>query len=451
MKDISKYVPVDFEKLEEFKAKDTRFMKVKIWLMHLGENLNGSYFSKDAVQRALPTLANTPILAYLEPNSSGEDDFADHRTRLRRSEDGEIEWEYMGQAIGVIPETNMAQFETKVGEDGVQREYLTCEGLIWTKWDKPIEIFDRDNVKSQSMELHEDFEGHWNEEDGLFHFEKFKFFGACALGFDVLPAMVGATIEPQFSFADFKMEMQKKMEEYKSYCKGGQKMEEKLALLEEYSISKEQLEEQEINFEEIEVEDLKAKLEEMTSNTDDTSSDTDADDNTFDDNTSTDDGTTDDETADDGSDDSDDEGATDDEGDTDNEFVAKEVYDQLKSDYDNLQTAYSNLEKENKNLSEFKENKLAEERKVAEAELFSNFDEQLEGVEEYDELKSKSIEYSLDDLEVRCYAVLGKHVAKFSSKRSNKDKNVKFNFDANDDSKPKSNKPYYTIIEKHNK
>ena len=44
-----KNVPVMFEKLQLFEAEDKRFIKVKIWLLHLGKNFNGSFFTKESV------------------------------------------------------------------------------------------------------------------------------------------------------------------------------------------------------------------------------------------------------------------------------------------------------------------------------------------------------------------------------------------------------------------
>ncbi|MFE6350965.1 hypothetical protein ACFVL3_20130, partial [Bacillus velezensis] len=81
-KTVDNYVPLLFQSLDSFETEDTRFLKVKIWLMHLGENLNGSYFNKEAVQAAIPSLANTPILSYIEENSDGDIDFSDHRMVL---------------------------------------------------------------------------------------------------------------------------------------------------------------------------------------------------------------------------------------------------------------------------------------------------------------------------------------------------------------------------------
>jgi hypothetical protein len=213
---VNKRIPISFQKLNKFEIKDddTRFLPVKIWLMHLEENLNGSYFSKEVVENALPTLANTPILAYLEENSDGDLDFSDHRQVLVVKNDS-FSTKYLGQAIGIIPESNNAQFEERVCDDGITRTFLTVEGLIWTKWDDPIDIMNRDLFKSESMELHDDYEGEFNEDDKLYHFTKFSFFGACALGLDVLPAMKNASIEINFNIDSFKNDVQEKMEQFK--------------------------------------------------------------------------------------------------------------------------------------------------------------------------------------------------------------------------------------------
>lgn len=208
-----KKVPTVFQVQETLEKEDSRFLRVKIWLMHTGRNYNGSVFSKESVIKAIPSLKNTPILAYVEDNSIGEKDFSDHRIELH-VENGELVEKYMGQAIGVIPETNNAQFETRIGDDGVEREYLTVEGLVWAKWEDPIEIFKEYNIKGQSMELHDEFTGKFDE-NGLFHFDEFKFFGACALGEETLPAMNSATIEAQFSTKDIEKEIQTKLEEFK--------------------------------------------------------------------------------------------------------------------------------------------------------------------------------------------------------------------------------------------
>ena len=71
------------------KDSDTRFTEVLIKVLHTGENFNGSIFKKEVVEKALPTMKNTPILAFIEKNSKNEEDFSDHRMTLE-VENGKI-------------------------------------------------------------------------------------------------------------------------------------------------------------------------------------------------------------------------------------------------------------------------------------------------------------------------------------------------------------------------
>ncbi len=265
------YIPVMFQAVNEYSVEDTRFMPVKIWLMHLGKNLNNSYFSKEPVEKAIPSLSNVPILGYIEQKIN-EDDFSDHRNVLVR-EDGRYKIKYIGQAYGVIPETNNARFEKRLCDDGIEREFLVCDGLLWKKWDDPIDIMNRDIVKNQSMELSENHEGYFDE-NGTYHYEKFEFFGACILGFDVEPAMINSTVEV-FSMDNVFTEINNKVEQYKNFLsfqssndinnnEGGKQMNEVEKLLEKHSISKDILLDfdKDINFETIDVESLTNKINE---------------------------------------------------------------------------------------------------------------------------------------------------------------------------------------------
>lgn len=195
---VTTQVPVIFQNVEKYEKEDTRFLKVKVWLMHTGQNLNGSSFSKEVVDKAIPTLANTPILSFIEENALGESDFSDHRIVLHRNEDGEFKFKYLGSAVGVIPENNNAHWETRVTDSGEEKEYLVVEALMWTKWGDPTDIMNRKSITSQSMELAENYTGSFDDK-GVFHFETFSFFGACLLGDDVSPAMENSTVEVQFS------------------------------------------------------------------------------------------------------------------------------------------------------------------------------------------------------------------------------------------------------------
>lgn len=216
MKEYS--LPIEFEKDSDVgSVVDDRFIPVKIYIAHTGENRNRSIFSKEVLESMIPSLTNVPILGYIALTEENEEDFHGHEERLV-IEDGQIKLRYVGHAYGVIPSDNNAHFEFRYGEDGVEREYLVCNGLLWKKFPEVEEIFDRDGgFKSQSMELqHSSVKGYQNEE-GLFVFEQAKCEGACILGEGVTPAMISSTIE-KFSVADkIQNEMSEMLTEFNAY------------------------------------------------------------------------------------------------------------------------------------------------------------------------------------------------------------------------------------------
>ena len=206
--------PVMFEKVKDFESSDGRFTKVRIWLMHLGENFNGSIFEKSVVDNAISTLEYIPIVAFIEDNKIGEKDCSNHRYIITKDEKG-VRRKYMGNAYGVImsSEDNNAHYEDRLCDDGETRTFLVVDGLIWNMFEDSSEIINRDLIKNQSMELWDDgvsIEG-YEDEDGLFHFTKFSFRAACILGDDYEPAMINSTVEVQFTMSDFVKNIQSEL------------------------------------------------------------------------------------------------------------------------------------------------------------------------------------------------------------------------------------------------
>ena len=213
--------PVTFEKVKDFNSADDRFTKVKIWLMHLGENLNKSAFEKSVVDKAIPTLEYIPIMGFIELNDDNEKDFSDHRYIITKDEKG-VRRKYMGTPYGVIKSSddNDAHYEERLCEDGETRTFLVTEGVIWNVLEDGAEIFHRDLVKSQSMELYENSIDGYEDDDGIFHFTDFSFRAACILGDNVTPAMTGSTVEVQFTLSDFVNNIQSELNDrYTTFTK----------------------------------------------------------------------------------------------------------------------------------------------------------------------------------------------------------------------------------------
>lgn len=212
-------VPVLFQTIKDFNVEDTRFTKVKIWLMHLDENLNGTSFTQEAVMNAIPTLAYTPIMGMIE-----DGDFLGHEQELIVEGD-DYRLKTLTQAYGVIPEFNNAQFEDRVGDDGVTRTYLTVDGLLWNKWEDAIDAINSKQGKTgQSMEII--VQAYTvPDEDGVIGIERFQFDGACLLGDAVKPAMVSSNVELAFSDKVDKTIKEKLAVYAKSLEEGGNKLE----------------------------------------------------------------------------------------------------------------------------------------------------------------------------------------------------------------------------------
>lgn len=180
------HIPVNFEL--DGSVHDSRLKKVKIWIAHTGENLNNTYFTKEVLADMAKTLPYTPITGFIEKNKDEENDFSDHRMSLV-IEKNKVKLEYQGHAYGFVSDEPNEKFEFRNG-----KEWLTCEGFLWTKFRQALEIFEEeDGIKSQSMEIQE-VDGEVDE-FGRMVFSEGVFSALCILGDHVPPAMSGSTAE----------------------------------------------------------------------------------------------------------------------------------------------------------------------------------------------------------------------------------------------------------------
>ena len=209
-------LPVMFQKIDDINDESKRFIKVKIWLLHLGQNFNGSVFEKEVVDKAIPTLQYVPIVGFIKDNGdkNNTEDFSDHHYIIVKTKNGK-ELKYVGSAYGVIlsSEDNNAHYEERLCDDGETRTFLVVDGIMWDMFEDSAEIMKRDIVKSHSMELWDDEDSYdgYEDENGLFHFTKFSFRAACILGDKYSPAMINSTVEVQFTVSDFIKRIQEEL------------------------------------------------------------------------------------------------------------------------------------------------------------------------------------------------------------------------------------------------
>lgn len=210
--------PVSFIKKGEYESSDFRFIDVSIDVMHTGANLNKTSFTKDAINKAVPTIRNTPILGYVVDELDEEDkDFKGHEHELRIT-DKNVKYVYAGQAYGVIPESCNPRWIIKDDGTGIEREYLRVDGLIWTKFSDPVDIFTRDGTKNHSVEL-TDMACGPADKNGNVPVGSFKFDGCCILSTtdpSIKPAMTGSCVTANFSVEDITAQIRDRLYEYQA-------------------------------------------------------------------------------------------------------------------------------------------------------------------------------------------------------------------------------------------
>ena len=210
--------PISFTKKNEYSNSDFRFIDVSIDVMHTGANLNKTSFTKDAIDKAVPTIRNTPIPGYVVDELDEEDkDFKGHEHELRIT-DKDVKYVYAGQAYGVIPESCNPRWIVKDDGTGIEREYLRVDGLIWTKFSDPVDIFTRDGTKNHSVEL-TDMACGPADKNGNVPVGSFKFDGCCILSTTdpkIQPAMTGSCVTANFSVEDITSQIRERLYEYQA-------------------------------------------------------------------------------------------------------------------------------------------------------------------------------------------------------------------------------------------
>jgi hypothetical protein len=210
--------PVSFIKKGEYESSDFRFIDVSIDVMHTGANLNKTSFTKDAINKAVPTIRNTPILGYVVDELDEEDkDFKGHEHELRIT-NKDVKYVYAGQAYGVIPESCNPRWIVKDDGTGIEREYLRVDGLIWTKFSDPVDIFTRDGTKNHSVEL-TDMACGPADKNGNVPVGSFKFDGCCIMSTtdpSIKPAMTGSCVTANFSVEDITAQIRDRLYEYQA-------------------------------------------------------------------------------------------------------------------------------------------------------------------------------------------------------------------------------------------
>ena len=177
------YSVVDFD--------SDRFLKLRVKVMHTGLNLNRSSFDLDAIEKARPTLANVPLLAFVKKTDGSDGgDFAGHEFEIKITSDG-VKYSYLGRPVGMVPETNNYSL---VQDEETGKIFVEVDAYLWKDYaNEALDIFQRDGEKKVSMEINvKDYD---EDEFNYFKIKDYSYTGIALLGDDVQEAMIGAKAE----------------------------------------------------------------------------------------------------------------------------------------------------------------------------------------------------------------------------------------------------------------
>lgn len=174
---LSVQVPATFEIDENVDSDHRGMMKLKFRIFHTGLNRNGSFVSEDAAKKAMPTIKNRPIMAYIHQLDNGDWDFEAHNMRIITNEDGEEEVVYDESQVGSFSEGEPF-FEY---DEELDKTYVCAYGYIPEEYTKCADIIRAKNGTKNSCELSIE-ELSYNAKEHYLDLQEFYLMGSTLLG-----------------------------------------------------------------------------------------------------------------------------------------------------------------------------------------------------------------------------------------------------------------------------
>lgn len=356
--------------LLEFGQVNGGFAKIKLAVMTDEQVANGTHFKKDVIDKRLSGLNYLPIVMEYKEEKQ---DAGSHGGKLEISDDG-FKFIDTTKPYGVVIADSYKWEDIKL-RNGETVPYVTVQGYVWIDRYPELECLYDGKQNNQSCEINV-LEGSFNEETWVYEINDFEFSALCILGADVKPAFTEAKIEVDYSQNDFKADYSEMITALNTYLTNNgmevfsdldnEKLEDVVETTEEFEEQEETLESETVEeFDETESEDLE--------NTEETETD-EVEEEEF------------------------------------TEEETKEV-EEKSVDYENLYkdllVEYENLKTELQRLQDFEQNVIQEQKQA----IIDDFSTKLSE----EEISTIDMTKSVDEIEVQCFALLGKKQLQFSA------------------------------------
>lgn len=214
-----KLKPISYEKI------NSEFAKMRCLVMALGKNRNYSYFGKEAVDAATPTIFNIPVVAHLKRRDDGGWYVGSHDRQIVIDDDG-ITVNDLTLPFGIVPESCNPTYEDITETDGTVVTYLAVDIIIWEKRYPNImqakSQTDPDIYFGQSMEISANAYKDLDSDRNYTDITAFNFSALCLLGHDLEnpeyhtePCFTSSKVVPEYSLGDkFKSEFSAMIKEF---------------------------------------------------------------------------------------------------------------------------------------------------------------------------------------------------------------------------------------------
>lgn len=272
--ELSNKVSLQFNtKLTTFEKINDSFLKAKCYVLALGKNKNKSYFSKENVDKAYPSLAYIPVVGHLMQNENGKYYLGGHDVKLA-IEEGKYVLKSICVPFGVALPSEVPQYEDVIEPDGAVAKYLVCDVIIWIgRYPELSDAFYNNEIYfSQSMEIFYTNSKPLEEDPTYTDIIDFSFDALCMLNksddpkFNINPCFPSSSFKPFSSdgsfnqlFNDFKKEISATLKTIFNQ-QGGNDLDKKLELLSKYNKATTDLD---FSIDGISIEDLETKLKEL--------------------------------------------------------------------------------------------------------------------------------------------------------------------------------------------
>ena len=354
------------------------FLKCKINILDTSSVANHTHFKKENVNKSIYQLDYLPVRGLYKED---EEEFGGHEISYYIDDEGNLK-----ESVGTVPMGVVIKNSAR-WENINNKETLVCDCYIWTNNNEGAVRRIKENSVSQSMEIIVDNYSETNKD--YIEIEGFTFTSLTLI--DTQPAFDCGSIRT-YSQNDFKVDYQKMMtalDKFLNFEEGGEIVEDNKEILEEAvennveevveTVSEDNKEETfEAEQEEVveDVENNEEKVEEETTI------------------------------------------------DYSVEFESLQAkYSELETSKNELNIKYEALMEEVCELREYKATKEKEYREAKERELFARF-ETLKDEERFVKLVENKANYSLEELEEKCYAIKGMVAEAKESKKSKKVENT---------------------------